>query len=118
MTLAELGYNKKLEKIWNVSRPDGFETGRVVSEHKERYRVMTVKGEFEAEITGNMRFTAKSRVDFPAVGDWVALITYEPDYAIIHKVLSRFPISRFFPGIQLMIHCLRLWRTSLASLCQ
>jgi ribosome biogenesis GTPase len=37
-----------------------------------------------------MRFTAKNREDFPAVGDWVALTTYEHDFAIIHKILPRF----------------------------
>jgi ribosome biogenesis GTPase len=37
-----------------------------------------------------MRFTAKSREDFPAVGDWVALATYESGFAIIHRILPRF----------------------------
>lgn len=37
-----------------------------------------------------MRFSAKTREDFPAVGDWVALTTYEDGFAIIHKVLPRF----------------------------
>jgi ribosome biogenesis GTPase len=37
-----------------------------------------------------MRFTAKNREDFPAVGDWVALTTYDSDFAIIHKILPRF----------------------------
>lgn len=49
-----------------------------------------MKGEFEAEISGNMRFTAKTRIDFPAVGDWVALTTFEPDFAVIHQILPRF----------------------------
>lgn len=37
-----------------------------------------------------MRFNAKSREDFPAVGDWVTLTIYEPDFAIIHNILPRF----------------------------
>ena len=41
----------------------------------------------EARITGNLRFSAKGREDFPAVGDRVALITYDPDLVIIHKIL-------------------------------
>jgi ribosome biogenesis GTPase len=55
---------------------------------------MTTIGEFEAEIIGNMRYTAKSREDFPAVGDWVALTTYDSDFAIIHKILPRFSIIK------------------------
>jgi ribosome biogenesis GTPase / thiamine phosphate phosphatase len=41
-----------------------------------------------------MRYSAKTREDFPAVGDWVALATYEPDFAIIHKILPRFSMIK------------------------
>jgi len=94
MKLEDLGYNNQLEEFRRDNRLDGFETGRVIAEHKERYIVKTVKGEFDAEIVGNMRFTAKSRADFPAVGDWVALTTYEPDFAIIHQILPRFSVLK------------------------
>lgn len=73
MKLEELGYNDKLEKLRIENDLKDFEIGRVISEHKERYIVKTEKGEVEAEITGNLRFSSKSREDFPAVGDWVAL---------------------------------------------
>jgi ribosome biogenesis GTPase len=90
MNLETLGYNSKLEKFRTENDLNSFEIGRIVEEHKERYKVRTITGEFEAEIVGNMRFTAKSREDFPAVGDWVALTTYESDFAIIHRILPRF----------------------------
>jgi len=92
MKLEELGYNEHLEKLRIENKLNDFEIGRVVSEHKERYIVKTEKGESEAEITGNLRFSARSREDFPAVGDWVALINYDPDFSIIHKILPRFSI--------------------------
>ena len=92
MRLKDLGYNNVLEKFRIVNNLLNFEIGRVISEHKERYIVKTEKGEFDAEITGNMRFTAKGREDFPAVGDWVALINYDPDFSIIHKILPRFSV--------------------------
>ena len=94
MRLEDLGYNSKLEKFRIDNNLNDFEIGRVIAEHKERYIVRTTEGEFEAEITGNMRFTAKSREDFPAVGDWVALTTYDSDFAIIHKILPRFSIIK------------------------
>ncbi|OGS74270.1 MAG: ribosome small subunit-dependent GTPase A [Flavobacteria bacterium RIFCSPLOWO2_12_FULL_35_11] len=94
MTLADLGYNDKFEKFRVEHNLSNFEIGRVISEHRERYVVKTIKGEFEAEITGNMRFTAKSREDFPAVGDWVALATHDFDYAIIHHILPRFSVIK------------------------
>lgn len=92
MKLEDLGYNDNLEKLRIENNLKDFEIGRVISEHKERYIVKTEKGELEAEVTGNLRFSAKTREDFPAVGDWVALITYDPDLAIIHKILPRFSI--------------------------
>jgi ribosome biogenesis GTPase / thiamine phosphate phosphatase len=89
MTLHDLGYNDALQKFRYEHKLDNFEIGRVITEHKERYIIKTEKGEFEAEITGNMRFTAKDRSDFPAVGDWVALTTYDDYFAIIHCIFPR-----------------------------
>ena len=89
MKLEDLGYNDKLEKLRTENSLNDFEIGRVISEHKERYIVKTEKGESEAEITGNLRFSAKSRIDFPAVGDWVALTTYDAEFSVIHAILPR-----------------------------
>jgi ribosome biogenesis GTPase len=68
---------------------EGNITGRVVQVHRERYVVLTEQGEYEAEITGNMRYTASGMEDFPAVGDWVVLTPYEESFAIIHEILPR-----------------------------
>jgi ribosome biogenesis GTPase len=90
MTLEDLGYNDIIEKSRIEQDLDNFEIGRVISEHRERYVVKTIRGEFQAEITGIMRFTAKTREGFPAVGDWVAMTTYDYDTALIHHILPRF----------------------------
>ncbi len=92
MKLDDLGYNDKIEKSRIENNLEDFEIGRVISEHKERYIVKTEKGEFEAEITGNLRFSAKGREDFPAVGDWVALTIYDSGFSVIHGILPRFSI--------------------------
>ncbi|MDF1560886.1 MAG: hypothetical protein P1P83_11880 [Bacteroidales bacterium] len=55
----------------------GFIKGRVTQEHRERYVVTDGEQEYDAEITGNLRYSAASREDFPAVGDWVAMTVYE-----------------------------------------
>ncbi len=89
MKLEDLGYNDNLEKLRVENNLQDFEIGRVVSEHKERYIVKTATNEYEAEITGNLRFSAKSREDFPAVGDWVALTIVDSDFSIIHSILPR-----------------------------
>lgn len=90
MELEDLGYDNRVEKLRIANNLNDFEIGRVVSEHKERYVVKTRDGEYDAEITGNLRFSAKSREDFPAVGDWVALTIYDSGIAIIHKIIPRF----------------------------
>jgi ribosome biogenesis GTPase / thiamine phosphate phosphatase len=94
MRLEDIGYSKKLEKLRFENNLEGFETGRVIAEHKERYIVKNAAGEYEAEVTGNMRYTSKSREDFPAVGDWVAMVSFDNGMAIIHKVLPRFSVIK------------------------
>ncbi|MDA3907062.1 MAG: ribosome small subunit-dependent GTPase A [Bacteroidales bacterium] len=89
MTYQDLGYSNKLEHYRNEQGLDTFEIGRVILEHKERYVVKTQAQEFDAELIGNLRFTAESRYDFPAVGDWVAFMEYDEDKAIIHAILPR-----------------------------
>lgn len=89
MKLEALGYNETHEKFRIENKLDAFEVARVVAEHKERYVVRTEAGECDAEVTGNLRFSARSREDFPAVGDWVALIRADADFGIIHSVFPR-----------------------------
>lgn len=92
MKLEDFGYNDKLEKYRVENKLTHFEIGRVIAEHKERYIVKTENGDYEAEITGNLRFSAISREDFPAVGDWVTLTIYDDDFSIIHNILPRFSV--------------------------
>ena len=77
MTYKDLGYNDTLEKHRIEHKLDSFDVGRVISEHKDRYIVKTPTREFDSEILGNLRFTAQSRYDLPAVGDWVAFSEYD-----------------------------------------
>lgn len=88
-TLADLGYTPEIENHLKDSNLSGLTVGRVTQEHRERYIVSTGDDEYDAEITGNLRFTASSRSDFPAVGDWVTMTLYDSNMAIIHKVLPR-----------------------------
>lgn len=89
MTLEALGYNADIENDRKDLKLDSFEIGRVISEHKERYVVKTAENEFDAEIIGNLRFSAQKRSDFPAVGDWVAISEYGDDKVLIYAVLPR-----------------------------
>jgi ribosome biogenesis GTPase len=85
MTIRDLGFTGEINDVTS----DGFTIGRVTREYRERYSVTTGEEEYDCEITGNLRFTASSRSDFPAVGDWVLMNPYDEGMAIIHKVLPR-----------------------------
>ena len=85
MTIYDLGYTGEI--IEDID--EGFTIGRVIREHRERYSVSIGETEYDCEVTGNLRFTASSRYDFPSVGDWVIINPYDSGMAIIHKVLPR-----------------------------
>jgi len=89
MTLADLGHTVALENYRVEHNLVNFEIARVTTEHKERYVVKNDEGDFEAELIGNLRFTATERSDFPAVGDWVAISEYDTGKALIHHVFPR-----------------------------
>jgi len=89
MTLEDLGYNKDLENYRRGQNLESFGVGRVISEHKERYVVKTTEDEYDAEIIGNLRFSAQKRSDFPAVGDWVVISEYDEEKVLIHSVFPR-----------------------------
>lgn len=70
--------------------------GRVAKQHKDRYAVLLGgisecrpdNSIFDAEITGNLRFSANSKADFPVVGDWVEMTEFD-DLFIIHRIVPR-----------------------------
>ncbi len=89
MNLEDLGYNNSLEDYRKEMKIDPSCVGRIISEQKERYTLKTAEGERSAEITGNLRFAAGSRSDFPAVGDWVSFIEYDEGRVIINGIFPR-----------------------------
>jgi ribosome biogenesis GTPase / thiamine phosphate phosphatase len=89
MDLSDLGLTNELSAWLTNNNSSDFTVGRVTQEHRERYVVSTGDNEYDAEITGNLRFSANSRADFPAVGDWVMMTLYDSGQAIIYKILPR-----------------------------
>lgn len=65
--------------------------GRVISQYKDLYKVVTETGELTATISGKFRFAIKTLSDYPAVGDFVMLNRNDDigGNAIIHHVLTR-----------------------------
>lgn len=65
--------------------------GRVFSQYKDLYKVVTENGELTAKISGKFRFAVKTLSDYPAVGDFVMLDRNENDRGngVIHHVMTR-----------------------------
>ena len=96
VTLDELGWSPGVDAAFAAYRAEGALPARVSLEHTHIYRVLTGEGERLARVSGRLRHEARSRADFPAVGDWVALDSAQaPDdeTARIRAVLPR--SSRF-----------------------
>lgn len=89
MNLQALGWNDHWKEVFRTYRNEGWMPARVALEHKGMYRVLTEKRDLLAEITGNFRFRALEREDFPAVGDWVVIQELDEKKAMIHAVLPR-----------------------------
>lgn len=87
--LENLGFNEILRRYQKEKALESLSVGRVVLEHRERYIVATPAGEIDSELIGNLRYTAETRADLPAVGDWVALNVYDHNKGLIHDLFPR-----------------------------
>jgi ribosome biogenesis GTPase len=94
MDLTELGWNARLDEAFAAHAADGLTPGRVALEHTHIYRVFTGTGEWLARVSGRLRHRAAARVDFPAIGDWVAV--EPPTHGGDARILAVLPrTSRF-----------------------
>lgn len=69
--------------------PIGLIPGRVTELQREQYTVITEQGEVMAVLKGMFYHTAKTREDFPCVGDFVLLQYNETGASLIVKLLPR-----------------------------
>jgi ribosome biogenesis GTPase len=70
---------------------EGLYIGRITSQYKGLYKVITEDGILSAEVSGKFRYEAKTASDYPAVGDFVMIDRNDgkDGNAIIHHVLTR-----------------------------
>ncbi len=89
-TLIQLGWSEQFEKSFIPFKNRGLIPGRIERENRNQYSVACEGRRLGAEVSGRLINQARSRADFPAVGDWVALMPAgAQDRAIIHAVLPR-----------------------------
>ena len=89
ITMENLGLSQRF--IIESTSYTNLYVGRVISQYKDRYKVLTENGELTAVISGRFRFDVKTVSDYPAVGDFVMLDRNEETggNAILHHVLTR-----------------------------
>lgn len=88
-SLEDLGYSEFFESARKNLGFFDYEVARVIAEHRGAYSVRNAQGDYFATITGKHKYTALSRDDYPAVGDWVAISKLEQNKAIIRGILPR-----------------------------
>lgn len=94
MRLSDLGWNAEWENKFKEFKEKGYSVGRVITENTHIYKIATVHGELQAEISGRIRGKAEGRLgrrdEFPAVGDWAILREYlDERKAVVHGILPR-----------------------------
>lgn len=90
LRLNDLGWNSFFENQFSDLGQAALVPARVIEDFKHCYRVRAALGEYLAEIAGKIRYEAENRDDFPAVGDWVAIMPRpEEGRARIECILPR-----------------------------
>jgi ribosome biogenesis GTPase len=90
--LAALGWDAVYARAFEALAREGFRPARVAAEHRDRYVVaFGPAAETAAVIAGRLRYEAQSRLDLPAVGDWVGVAGEQGGASVtsIHAVMPR-----------------------------
>jgi ribosome biogenesis GTPase len=88
-SLRELGWNSFF--VEQVSKKDlqEFTIARVAIEFKNHYLLYSELGELHAEPAGKLLYTTPDASELPKVGDWVLIVPYDGNKAVIQTVLKR-----------------------------
>ena len=87
--LEDLGYSDFFKNNQASVMDSSLAPARIIAEHRELYILRNETSELSAKITGKMMFTASSKEDYPAVGDWVLIRILNKKQALIHEILPR-----------------------------
>jgi ribosome biogenesis GTPase / thiamine phosphate phosphatase len=90
MQLEKIGLSAWFRDRMNAEKMQEFQLVRIVSVNRNSYLVSDGSNTITAEITGKLKFNANSPLDYPAVGDWVYLQTFEnQSLALIQEIFPR-----------------------------
>jgi len=90
MTLEEFGFSPWFRDQLDPDNADGLTVARVTTVHKGECEVSDGEATHPAKTTGRLRHRAKSKLDYPTVGDWVLVKNFgHEDFGTIQAVLKR-----------------------------
>jgi len=72
-SLEAFGWTPLFAEQFKVHADAGFQPARVTVEHRSSYELLIESGEVAAALAGRLRHETSSKLDLPAVGDWVAI---------------------------------------------
>lgn len=84
----KLGIDEKIKEEWENNFRE-YSLGRVSTQYRNLYKVITNRGEISASISGKLKYEFTNKEDYPVVGDWVALEDLGQGDGVIQGVLSR-----------------------------
>lgn len=88
--LISLGWNNFFENEMKAYSDSELTPGRIIRVNKNNYIAATETGEITAELSGKFLFSAESKSEFPAVGDWTAMrLIPDESKGIIESVIKR-----------------------------
>jgi ribosome biogenesis GTPase len=88
--LNVLGWDSNWARQFEPFAQEGRCPARVVCQHGDAYDLWAEAGGMRAEVSGRFRHDNADRADWPAVGDWVAVMPRPAEQAAtIHAVLPR-----------------------------
>jgi ribosome biogenesis GTPase len=89
-TLQKWGWNSNFDALWNTGERENTVPARVIAQQRKFWRIAGAFGECWAEASGKQRLAPDEGVEWPAVGDWVAVETRDAGSpALIREVLPR-----------------------------
>lgn len=90
MTLEEFGYSAWFSEQIDPKTESNLKVVRVIAIHKGECEVSDGTETRSAKMTGRMRHQAKSKLDYPTVGDWVLVKDFDDEnFGTIRRVLNR-----------------------------
>src|SRR5258706_6367657 len=90
ISLEDLGWGEPFKSAFEARAIPHELPARVVEERRGAYVVQSEAGEWPASISGRLRHAAARRIDFPTVGDWVAIKTRPKEVkATLQAILPR-----------------------------